>query len=65
MSEALRQARKVLEEIVGQPLPNKWGYDSAYVAMSDEWRAEARAALALLRASEDNFIQQLIKRGEA
>jgi hypothetical protein len=53
MDEALRQARKVLEEIVGQPLPNKWGYDSAYVAMSDEWRTEARAALALLKAHEE------------
>lgn len=39
----------VLDKIVGQKHPNKWGYDAASVAMDDEWRAEARATLNKVR----------------
>lgn len=35
-----------LKAIVGQQPPNRWGYDSAEIALDDEWRAQARTALA-------------------
>jgi len=37
---------EALKAIVGQQPPNRWGYDSADIALDDEWRAQARAALA-------------------
>ena len=37
---------EALKAIVGQQTPNRWGYDAAGIALSDEWRAQARAALA-------------------
>lgn len=36
-----------LKEIVGQDKPNRYGYDAAGVALDDDWRARARAALSL------------------
>lgn len=41
-----------LATIVGQEKPNKWGYDSASVALNDDWRNNARALL--MRASKAN-----------
>jgi hypothetical protein len=35
-----------LREIVGQDAPNRWGYDCASIALDDDWRTRARAALA-------------------
>lgn len=35
-----------LVEIVGQENPNRWGYDAAHKALDDDWRAQARAAIA-------------------
>jgi len=40
------ELRALLAEIVGQAQPNRWGYDAACVALDDNWRARARAALA-------------------
>ena len=37
---------EALKAIVGQQTPNRWGYDAAEIALNDEWRAQARAALA-------------------
>ena len=37
---------EALKAIVGQQPPNRWGYDSAEIALDDEWRAQARTALA-------------------
>ena len=37
---------EALKAIVGQQPPNRWGYDSAGIALDDEWRAQARTALA-------------------
>ena len=37
---------EALKAIVGQQRPNRWGYDSAEIALNDEWRAQARAAIA-------------------
>lgn len=37
---------EALKAIVGQQRPNRWGYDSAEIALDDEWRDQARAALA-------------------
>ena len=49
-SEALKaeveRLRAVLVRIVGQPEPNRWGYDAAGVALDDEWRKDALKALA-------------------
>lgn len=42
----------LLQEIVGQPTPNSWGYDAAAVALNDDWRARARAALAAATAKD-------------
>lgn len=36
----------MLVEIVGQENPNRWGYDAAHKALDDDWRAQARAAIA-------------------
>lgn len=48
--EKIREQRDellaVLVEIVGQPNPNRYGYDAAHKAMDDDWRARARAAIA-------------------
>ena len=35
----------ILREIVGQDQPNRWGYDAAGVALSDNWRRRAREAI--------------------
>jgi hypothetical protein len=35
----------VLDEIVGQTNPNRYGYDAGCKALDDDWRARARAAL--------------------
>lgn len=40
-----------LAEIVGQAEPNKWGYDSASVALNDKWRNNARALLLRAKAN--------------
>lgn len=37
---------EALKAIAGQQSPNRWGYDSAEIALDDEWRAQARAAIA-------------------
>ena len=42
----------VLREIIGQENPNRWGYDSARVALEDDWRARARAAYARATGQE-------------
>jgi hypothetical protein len=39
----------LLLQIVGQENPNQWGYDSASVALDDEWRAAARAVIAKIK----------------
>ncbi len=41
---------EALKAIVGQQTPNRWGYDAAEIALSDEWRAQARAALSQAEA---------------
>lgn len=35
----------VLNTIVGQEPPNRWGYDAAGVALDNTWRARARELL--------------------
>lgn len=42
----------VLREIIGQENPNRWGYDSASVALDDDWRGRARAAYARATGQE-------------
>lgn len=52
MKTAFYEMRKVLEEIVGQEKPNKYGYDAASMAMDNEWRKRARKALAKAKEEE-------------
>ena len=50
--EAADDLLAALKDIVGQETPNKWGYDAAYVAMDEAWRARARAAIAKFTGSQ-------------
>ncbi len=43
---------EALKAIAGQQSPNRWGYDSAEIALDDEWRAQARAAIAQAEGKE-------------
>jgi hypothetical protein len=53
MNNEINELAAVLAEIVGQENPNRWGYDAAHVALNDEWRARARAALARFDSLQD------------